>query len=206
LNTTAARIGVWLFAIFGAALFASLFLEWYGLEVRGGTLPVALRGPGPSAWEAFGLIDVFLALSALLAVSLVPLGHRVFARAEREGDDVSDSAAVGQLGLVGLMWLVWMAFFVCAALIVYRMIEPPLQGDLGGVEVDVVVKAGPFIALACVGLPAIGLLLLPTPMADPADKAVPAPPTIPPPDERATAPAIWLLAPSRTEPVGAHRG
>jgi hypothetical protein len=56
------RAGEWLLALSGAALFASLFLDWYA------------SGPtGVSGWEAFTVIDGILAVVAVLALVAVVL-------------------------------------------------------------------------------------------------------------------------------------
>src|SRR3954470_13252697 len=49
------RVGEWLAAASGAALLVLLFIPWYGDD---------------SAWEAFAVTDVFLALVAIAALTL----------------------------------------------------------------------------------------------------------------------------------------
>jgi glycerol uptake facilitator-like aquaporin len=67
------RAGEWIAALSGALLLASLFVHWYH---RGPVACIALAGvkcPSPegfSAWEAFSVIDVALALVALFALAL----------------------------------------------------------------------------------------------------------------------------------------
>ena len=53
------RVWEWLTGLAGVALLVSLFLPWYG---RGDT--------GLTAWEAFAVTDVVLALLALMAIAL----------------------------------------------------------------------------------------------------------------------------------------
>jgi hypothetical protein len=53
------RVWEWLTALAGLALLATLFVPWYG----GG-------GSTRNAWESFTVVDVVLALTALLAMSL----------------------------------------------------------------------------------------------------------------------------------------
>jgi hypothetical protein len=56
------RAGEWLLTLSGAALFVSLFLDWYA------------SGPtGVSGWQAFSVIDGILAAVALLALIAVVL-------------------------------------------------------------------------------------------------------------------------------------
>ena len=47
----------------GFALLASMFLHWYGLALPG--------GPEATAWQAFSVLDVVLALLALVPFALV---------------------------------------------------------------------------------------------------------------------------------------
>jgi hypothetical protein len=63
------RTGEVVAAAGGLALLVVMFLEWYAV---GGTTQVAGRrvevSVGLSAWEAFGITDILLALAALVAV------------------------------------------------------------------------------------------------------------------------------------------
>jgi hypothetical protein len=56
------RAGEWLLALSGAALFVSLFLDWYS---AGST--------GVSGWQAFSIIDGILAVVAVIALIAVIL-------------------------------------------------------------------------------------------------------------------------------------
>ena len=60
------RVGEWIVGAAGLLLLVSLFLTWYG-------------EPSSTAWEAFAVLDVILALVALAAVSVpvVTATHRV---------------------------------------------------------------------------------------------------------------------------------
>jgi hypothetical protein len=60
------RVGEWIVGACGVLLLIALFLPWYG-------------DPSSTAWEAFTVLDVILALLALAAISvpIVTAGHRV---------------------------------------------------------------------------------------------------------------------------------
>jgi hypothetical protein len=60
------RVGEWLVGACGVLMLVALFAPWYG-------------NPSSSAWEAFTILDVILALLALAALSvpLVTATHRV---------------------------------------------------------------------------------------------------------------------------------
>jgi hypothetical protein len=79
----------WLAGLGGAILLGSLWLKWYGFDVgplirsigsRGSVATDALRGatlfgandhvPDITAWQAFSVLDVILALIALLAIAV----------------------------------------------------------------------------------------------------------------------------------------
>ena len=71
------RLGEWIAGASGALLLASLFMPWYGTDADGCPAPPSPCPPSElTAWEAFAVLDVVLALTAamalvLLAVSLV---------------------------------------------------------------------------------------------------------------------------------------
>jgi carbon starvation protein CstA len=56
------RDGEWIAGAGGVALLAAMFLHWYGL---------AVGRAEATAWQAFGVLDVVLALLALLPLALV---------------------------------------------------------------------------------------------------------------------------------------
>jgi hypothetical protein len=63
------RAGTWAAACGGGALISALFLEWY--DLGGFSTGWTYYGPpiGGTAWEAFALLDVVLALLALVPVA-----------------------------------------------------------------------------------------------------------------------------------------
>jgi hypothetical protein len=113
----------------GVALFVSLFLPWYGIEL-------AIAGFSSSAsvtgWEALELIDVVLLLVALVALG-VPA-----ARADGSlGPEFPWPLLVLGAGVLGLF------------LVLVRLIDVPVSdvSSIAGDRVDVGRKVGPFVAL-----------------------------------------------------------
>jgi hypothetical protein len=142
-NLRRLRIGEWLMAVAGAALLATLFLDWYS--------------PALSAWEAFTVIDLLLALLAVAALGTVPL----VAGARTAAPGVAYEALVLLGGIVGVLICVlrlvdvpadglslasgaWIGLIVslglCAACLVAmrdeRRSTPDRQTDSTGVPVD----------------------------------------------------------------------
>lgn len=68
------RAGEWIAAVAGVVLLAVLPLDWYEVEFTPGQIDVdqPLRYTG-SAWNAFTVMDVLLALSAVTAIGLLVL-------------------------------------------------------------------------------------------------------------------------------------
>jgi hypothetical protein len=74
MNTRRAPAGARRLAAAGAlALLASLFFPWYSAEqlVALPTGDVSVPGESTNAWAAFSIVDLILALSALLTLALV---------------------------------------------------------------------------------------------------------------------------------------
>jgi carbon starvation protein CstA len=63
------RDGEWIAGAGGVALLASLFLHWYGLDLA--LDPIDDVVPEATAWQVFGVLDVVLALLALVPLALV---------------------------------------------------------------------------------------------------------------------------------------
>ncbi len=64
------RVGEWLIGAVGVGLFLVLFVDWYARP------SVASTPEGLSAWQAFTVVDLLLALLALAAIATVPLVGR----------------------------------------------------------------------------------------------------------------------------------
>jgi len=64
MNVNRPRTGELVAAVSGIALLVVMFLDWYRAGGGAGVAP-----PGLSAWQAFGLLDVILALIAVLAIA-----------------------------------------------------------------------------------------------------------------------------------------
>ncbi|MET0687047.1 MAG: hypothetical protein ABW060_17135 [Solirubrobacteraceae bacterium] len=121
----------------GFALLASMFLHWYGLALPG--------GPEVTAWQAFSVLDVVLALLALVPFALV------FTQATR------DSPALPVLFSV----LTACAGAIAALLILYRIANQPGPNDVVEVEAGawlaflaaVVVAAGGWASMRVEAMP-----------------------------------------------------
>jgi hypothetical protein len=117
------RLGEWVAAAGGVVLFASLFLDWYAVTVDFEELSLSA---GFNAWESFDVIDVVLALVAVLAVGLAVL----------QATHSSPALPVG----AGVLTTV--AGVLAVLLVLYRIINQP--GDNEFVEV----RAGAWVGLA----------------------------------------------------------
>ena len=60
----------WLTGAAGVVLLVSLFLPWYGLDPFGNASAVIHGSSTASAWQAFSVVDVVLAIAALGAIAL----------------------------------------------------------------------------------------------------------------------------------------
>jgi hypothetical protein len=133
-NLRRLRIWEWITGLAGAALLASLFLDWYDAD-----------GLGPvSGWEAFSVLDVLLAIAALMGIAVA-----VMAAAH-------DSPAVS-LAIASLLLLV--GSIVTIALVV-RVISGP-EVVVHGVTApdDEVTRAiGLWLGLAAASLTTLGAL------------------------------------------------
>jgi hypothetical protein len=93
-------MGEWLAGVSGVVLLVALFLDWYGPLVGYDKL---------SAWEAFGVVDVVLALAAVWAIALA-------AMTALDRSQAVPTALASLLTYVALLAL---------ALVLYRVISPP---------------------------------------------------------------------------------
>jgi hypothetical protein len=112
------RDGEWIAGAGAIALLASLSLHWYGFS--------GARGAEATAWQALAMLDVLLALLALVPLALV------FLQATRESPSLPVAFSVFTL-LSGLL---------ATLLILYRIAAQPGPDEL----VDL--QAGAFLALA----------------------------------------------------------
>ena len=103
------RTADWLAGGGSAVLLASMFLHWYG--VLGGQFAV-------TAWQAFGVLDIVLALLALVPLALVAT------QATRESPTIPVAFSV----------LSSLAGLVATLLILYRILNQPGPNDLVDVE------------------------------------------------------------------------
>jgi hypothetical protein len=109
------RVGEWIVGACGVLMLVALFAPWYG-------------NPSSSAWEAFTILDVILALLALaaIAVPVVTAAHRVPA--------------------VSLAWesLTTLAGVVVLVLLLFRVANLPddLHGREAGIWLGLVATLG----------------------------------------------------------------
>jgi hypothetical protein len=111
-------------------LFIFMFFDWFNASVSGGN-GLFTASVGGNAWEAFEVIDLILMIAIIVTVGVVVV---------RLSDAVLEppfslNAAVAVLG--GL----------CVLLILYRIIDPPGGGSIGGVSVDISPTVGAFLGL-----------------------------------------------------------
>jgi uncharacterized membrane protein YhaH (DUF805 family) len=114
------------------ALFIFMFFDWFTVSVSGpgGAFSTGALGAG-SAWDALDNIPIFLVFTILVVLAVVAL---------RLSDSsfeppISANAVVAVFGAISVL------------LILYRIIDTPGGGSLGGVSVDVSPTFGIFISL-----------------------------------------------------------
>lgn len=100
-------------------LFIFMFFDWFKVEVTGGEGLFSVS-EGGSAWDALDVIPIILmvAIIAAIALAVIRLTDAVFE------PPVSMAAAVAILGGISVL------------LILYRIIDPPLDTDIPGVEIS----------------------------------------------------------------------
>jgi hypothetical protein len=134
----------WLAGIGGVVLLGSLWLNWYGLDV-GALAPEQERGtlgflntftgpPQATAWQAFSVTDILLAIAALLAIG-VPLTS---ALAKTTAKPVAFTVLSSCGGAIAVL------------LVLYRIVNQPGSNEL------LAVKAGAWIGLAGAILTLVG--------------------------------------------------
>lgn len=121
-------------AVSALLLFVFMFFDWFGVEVSG--VPGFggdVSGAGGSAWDALDVIPIFLMLAIVAAIGVAAIR---LTDADLE-PPISMNAIVAALGALAVL------------LILYRIIDQPGGGgDFSGVEVDVTLKVGIFLAFA----------------------------------------------------------
>jgi hypothetical protein len=130
------RIGDWITGLGGLVLLLSLWAPWYA--VGDGDL---------TAWAAFGLIDLWLLLTALLALA-VPVGTAL-----------KDSPAVP----VALDVITWAVSLIALILVLIRLLAEPHGdvvtgrewGSIAGTLAVLAVFAGAWLAMRDESAPAI---------------------------------------------------
>ena len=127
--TVRPRAGAILAAAGGVLLVASMFQEWYTIDVSGGRVPGAeqlAREASVNAWQAFAWIDMLLFAAAVFAVFYALFGASVRLSPR----------------------LVLAAGSVAAGAIAYRLGDPPLaRGQVFTFTVDVSPRAAAFLGL-----------------------------------------------------------
>jgi hypothetical protein len=120
-------------AVSAVLLFVFMFFDWFGVEVSGVPgFTGDVSGAGGSAWDALDVIPIFLMLAIVVAIGVAVIR---LTDADLE-PPISMNAIVAALGGLAVL------------LILYRIIDQPGGGgDFGGVEVDVTLKLGIFLAL-----------------------------------------------------------
>jgi len=127
--------GEWVATVAGAALLAVMFADWYRPAMA-----VGHPGMGFSAWEAFTVVDVLLALAALSALALGALT----ATQRTAAIPVTTAVVVTALGLVAT---------VCAAIRV--AIDQPGLG-VGAPDAAVDATGWAWVGLLCCAAIVVG--------------------------------------------------
>jgi hypothetical protein len=110
-------------------LFVFMFFDWFTAEVSVNSVGfVGSASEGGNAWDAMDVIPIFLVLAIVagVGVAVIRLSDAVFE------PSISVNAVLGALATI---------------LILYRIIDPPGGGSLGGVSVDVSPAVGIFLGL-----------------------------------------------------------
>jgi hypothetical protein len=146
------RIGEVVAGAAGVLLLASMFLDWYSVA------PEAVLGPGGergvSAWSAFTVVDVYLALVALLGIALA----------------LAQVVGRGPALPVGIAVVVTTLALAGSLLLLYRILNQPGPNDVIGVSL------GAWVGLAaCLGVFLGGWLSLSDERPRPVDPPPPEP-------------------------------
>jgi hypothetical protein len=144
------RTGELVAAAAGVLLAIAMFLPWYGLRGRAATI---------TAWEAFSVVDLVLALVAVLAIALL----------------VVQVAGRGPAGPVALGVITGTLSLVAVVLVAFRILDQPGPNEF------VTVRAGAWLGLLATVLIAVGTWLS---LTD--ERPRPVDPPAPEPERRAT--------------------
>jgi hypothetical protein len=126
------NLGEKIAAVSAILLFIFMFFDWFGVEVSGvpgfsGSYP----GVGGSAWDVLDFIPIVLMVTVIAALAMATL-RLTDSTAE---PPVPMSIIVTVLGAISVL------------LIVFRIIDPPSFGSVGGVSFDATLKIGIFLGL-----------------------------------------------------------
>jgi len=103
------RFGDWVMGIGGIAVLAVMFMDWYEPTVDGAEVLLGSQSLAHNAWQAFAIVDLILALAAVMAIASAVLTA------------LQPTAAV-PLALSSLTTLVAIIAFL---LVLFRLISPP---------------------------------------------------------------------------------
>jgi hypothetical protein len=113
------RLGELVGGVSGLGLLVISFLPWYS----------SAGGEDFTAWQAFGVLDIVLAVAAVMALSVA----LVVLTGLSVSYPVAGSSVTAGIGLVAFLW------------VLYRLINPPGSGDLDrevGVWLGLLATAG----------------------------------------------------------------
>jgi drug/metabolite transporter (DMT)-like permease len=128
------RDGEWIAGIGGLGLLAVMLTDWYSAAGVDADVGFARLDVGASAWESFSVLDVVLALLALVPLALVVL------QATRDSPSLPVAFSV----------FTTVAGAIATLLILYRIVNQPGPND--AVEVE----AGAWLGLAAAAAMAAG--------------------------------------------------
>jgi len=117
-------------------LFVFMFFNWFGVEVSGvGGFSGTISGEGGNAWQALDFIPF-----VLLATIVVALGVAALRLSDAAYEPpVSANTVVTVLGVISVL------------LILFRIVDPPSFGSVGGISVEATRSIGIFLGLIAAG-------------------------------------------------------
>jgi len=117
-------------------LFVFMFFNWFGVEVTGvGGFSGTISGEGGNAWQALDFIPFVLLVTILVALGVAAL--RLSDAAYEP--PISANTVVTVLGVISVL------------LILFRIVDPPSFGSVGGISVDATRSIGIFLGLVAAG-------------------------------------------------------